>query len=262
MSASSDKRLVGVRAKIERAKHHIRDVEARLRAFGETNPYDVVTESDPKVGERAKFRVNHPLPIEIPIIAGEALNHLRSALDHLVWQLVDANGSKPTSSTCFPIMKSPAEYIAQSPGKIKGLGPGAVQLVNAQAPYPGGNDFLWMLHKLNNIDKHNLLLVVAAHYGPGVATLMHTLPDGSTAKGSSWDIHTIDPRKKLNVIEDGAECMLLVGASSRKMYMDVQIAFQVVFGNPGVGLGEPVVPLLHQLAGMVDGIVDQFVPFL
>jgi hypothetical protein len=41
----------------------------------------------------------------------------------------------------------------------------AIAKIDAIRPYKTGNDVLWMRHKLNNIDKHRLLLAVGSRYG-------------------------------------------------------------------------------------------------
>jgi len=58
-------------------------------------------------------------PIELNIIAGEAVHQLRSALDHLIWQLVDKKTRGP--DTAFPFYKTRALYKADPRGKIKGI---------------------------------------------------------------------------------------------------------------------------------------------
>ena len=40
----------------------------------------------------------------------------------------------------------------------------AVDAIDAIKPYKGGNDTLWRLHGLNNIDKHRLLITVGLAY--------------------------------------------------------------------------------------------------
>ena len=38
----------------------------------------------------------------------------------------------------------------------------AVAAIDALKPYKGGNDVLWQLHELNNVDKHRLILTVGS----------------------------------------------------------------------------------------------------
>ena len=60
------------------------------------------------------------IPPGFPLIAGEAAHQLRSALDHLVWQLVIANtGATPTGTKSgFPIFKNEKGYDKRAPSMI------------------------------------------------------------------------------------------------------------------------------------------------
>ena len=63
----------------------------------------IVAESDPNTGDQVfKFRVRAPIPVDLSLVIGDAVHNLRSALDHLAWQLVLANGQTPTTQTAYP----------------------------------------------------------------------------------------------------------------------------------------------------------------
>src|SRR6266700_3295672 len=97
-------REVGVRAKIERAKHHIGDLEERVRVFLESKPYSVAHDKNSETCERVcRVQIRAQPPLILPLIVGEVLHQLRGSLDHLAWQLVEANGEKPGKWTYFPI---------------------------------------------------------------------------------------------------------------------------------------------------------------
>ena len=90
--------------KIERAKKHIADLHLACEAFFSSRPYDIRVETNPDKLERSYHLVSiREVPDEIISICGDALHNLRSALDHLAFQLVLVAGNKPTRRTCFPI---------------------------------------------------------------------------------------------------------------------------------------------------------------
>src|SRR5262249_52522679 len=72
-----------------------------------------------------------PMTAAIPLVAGDAIQNMRSALDHLAWYLVEvgcaAQGITLTTSEqrqiTFPIIDtdSPAEYEASRKRKVKGM---------------------------------------------------------------------------------------------------------------------------------------------
>src|SRR5918995_3001656 len=95
-------RLAGVRLKIERARKHIRDLETETSAYlnSSPHPYQLRAEDDPATGDEVyRVRVLFPIPESIPLIVGDAVHNLRSALDHLAWQLVESGGGEPGRDT-------------------------------------------------------------------------------------------------------------------------------------------------------------------
>jgi hypothetical protein len=112
-------------------------------------------ESDPGTGDVVfKLGKCSPIPEDFPLIIGDVLQNLRTALDHLVWQLILSNGGTRIVASAFPISKNIGQHKADSPGKTKGMAPEAIQMIDALKPYGGGNEDLFGLHLLNNADKH------------------------------------------------------------------------------------------------------------
>lgn len=103
---------------------------------------------------------------------GEILFNLRAALDHLAWQLVLLDGKrKPGDETQFPIRETPFTKNGHLVGaRIQPAisNPQILHLVDEVEPYYGHDltpqppcrSPLWQVNKLNNIDKHRVLLVV------------------------------------------------------------------------------------------------------
>jgi len=97
-------RLIGIDTKLERADEHLREVETHGKTFFDTNPYEVFTYIDEEALNYCwAVRVKADPPRIMGVIASEIFHHLRSILDHLVWQLVEANGYDPSKQRCsFP----------------------------------------------------------------------------------------------------------------------------------------------------------------
>jgi hypothetical protein len=60
----------------------------------------------------------------------------------------------------FPIARSLKRYEEIKPRKLRGVRKDAIDAIDALKPYKSGNNELWFLHALNNIDKHRLVLTV------------------------------------------------------------------------------------------------------
>lgn len=121
------------------------------------------------------YRGETPItPIEWSIRVGEILHNLRSALDHLVWQLVLANGQEPSRQNAYPIVNDESEW-SRNKHRLKGVTPRVETIVERLQPYTGGINLPFdvrafgMLHTLCNIDKHrhlNMVIVETSGIGP------------------------------------------------------------------------------------------------
>src|SRR5438477_10778350 len=101
--------LDGVRAKIKRARQHIKqindDIVVNRKVRFPSDPVRAQTQTqigrlnDPSTHHRwfvFSLKGNPPaLDLDFTIVAGEAVHHLRSVLDHLVYQLVIAKTKQP-----------------------------------------------------------------------------------------------------------------------------------------------------------------------
>jgi hypothetical protein len=137
------------RRKVERAKHHLSDFNARISPIEERRSYPA-----PKKLEAYEGATVYPYRVEIPesddpllpIIAGDLLFNLRSALDHIFVALVPE--SERTKSTAFPIFTDDIEARDPVSGKylhpksrgswrrkIKGAPRDALTIVERFQPY-------------------------------------------------------------------------------------------------------------------------------
>lgn len=150
--------------KIQRADKHISELHAELDAFKATTPYAIDTKRDADTGEHVAFIVSaKPLPERLPLIAGDVIQNLYSALDYLAWQLVIANGKVPTSKTAFPIAKNiptTKDEIARYEGQVNGMRDDAKNIIKGLKPFRGQGNSFWRLHKLNNINKHRSFITL------------------------------------------------------------------------------------------------------
>jgi len=101
------------------------------------------------------------LVLEWSLIAGDCVHNARSALDHLVWNLVLQNRSVPNRNNGFPVERKPTTAGHMARSKLRGVHPVIVEAIHGLQPWKGGagaGHWLWVLAQLNNVDKHRLLL--------------------------------------------------------------------------------------------------------
>jgi hypothetical protein len=159
--------LAGCRLKLVRAQKHFNDISEVLRRL-EHGECELIPEKDEKakIG-MLRIRLSPKPPDDLSVMVGDCLFNARSALDHLIWQLVLANGKMPDEWLYFPISKT-AKAFTEAVGKhgrLDGVSAKAIAVIETLQPYHGQDEHpLALLSKLHNVDKHqklNLITVVA-----------------------------------------------------------------------------------------------------
>ena len=165
--------LEAIDAKIERARSELRLLKADIAAFCEERARLIVREV---CGDKERW-VYHgdtpEAPMQWSVRAGEFAYNLRSALDHLVWQLVELNGKCPGRHNEFPIQGNSNQGNFKR--ALNGVCPTAVAYIKSvqryhivERDYPSDSDIarkgLAMLNELCNMDKHRHLAIANARW--------------------------------------------------------------------------------------------------
>src|SRR4051812_7680913 len=91
--------LEGVRLKLVRADEHLETLDNQITSFLEREPYSVSYERKPDGSEHIyRAHVVEDPPLALGVLIGDCLQNMRSALDHLVWQLALRSGKRATPS--------------------------------------------------------------------------------------------------------------------------------------------------------------------
>ena len=262
-------RLRQITLKAERAKEHVGELDRNLRAFFKTDPYKVGSKHDSQTRKLVYYVTSvDPIPQYVPLIAGDVIQNLRSALDHLAYQIVcsDTGDSPPNADGIyFPITDTVAKYEAGKRGKMQGVGQKVFDAIDALKPYKGGNDLLWTLHRLNNIEKHRLLLTVgsqAAGINLGQLTASHmngVFSSEAIAAFESMSVYIVPADKGFPLKED---FVLYIGAVDEKPNPKQQFRFDVALNESGVIEGKPLLDTVRQLTTVVDDVIVALTPLL
>jgi hypothetical protein len=252
-----------IRFKIERAIKHFGDLEAEIKFFFDAVPYAVGTKRNPDTRQLIYYMVRvRETPLAISMIVGDLLQNLRSTLDHLAYQLflVGTGGGVPGDHIYFPIADDLARYEASKLRRVQGMRPEAITAIDTVKPYKGGNDNLWQLHKLNNIDKHRFLITVGSAFksvnlAPHIEKMMPHLPNIVVP-----DLY-VQPADRLFPLKPGDE--LFVDAPDAEVIEKINFRFDVAFGEPEADVnGAPLVEAVRGFLDLVDSITRQFEPLL
>lgn len=265
---TADERLALIRLKIERANKHIDDLQVALRAFLDSNPYKITTKRDPDTRKMIYYLTSvQPVPAVFSLIAGDILHCLRDSLDHLTQQLylVGTGGTEGyRGKTGFLISPSAKDFKKGLPRTIEGMRQDAIDAIRAIEPYVGGKGAdLWPFHRLNNIDKHRLIVTVGSSYHSlGIAPVITRNARAEVRELMAAAAANLFLRPADNLFPLKAGDELFIDAPDAEEHKDMQFRFEVVIHEPGIIEGKPILETLVQFRDRVDGIIEAFRPCL
>ena len=143
--------------RINRAKEHLDCLDREIEAFKGRQPYKCSLHRGSQKGECIlRPYLTENLPYSWGISIGDCAHSLRSALDNIAWALA----IKPDKKVEFPIFIKEDNDFAS---KLKLLRKDVRDHVKAVQPFNGSGGKgvahpLWILHVINNLDKHRVIL--------------------------------------------------------------------------------------------------------
>jgi hypothetical protein len=191
--------LLSPRLKLERAQEHIEAFHGELSAYMKRHPHRLSTKRQNDGWEVVSIEIVRPMPERIPLIAGDAVHCLRSALDHIVYAI--GKGAKKRSGY-WPICIAEDDYLlprgkppCERPGmRDEGLAAvpeGLRTIIDEAQPYHGGDraeeHVFAVLNRLDNADKHRIVqtaLAVVRH--PGDIKRTHPTKDDGKTLTTEW----------------------------------------------------------------------------
>jgi len=241
---------MGARLKLERANKHIQGLNLTVTAYLNNHVRNTYIERNKETGgEHLRFDPpNEPIPNDIVLILGDALHNMRCALDHLVVEIIGIRNID-RRHTNFPIRETRKDLIATVNGGIRKKLPSMADfIIHKVRSYKSGNPALWNLHKLDNIDKHNLLITTVSQIG--VSGISATTATGLTVKNMS--LFTVRKRGKLN----SPPITAISSVKNIEVADYGQPLFDVRFGNGQPYQGQSVLPTLHSIYEEVLNVIE------
>ena len=238
-------------------------------AFFGSNPYKVTAQRDPQTRKMINYLASiQPIPSTIPLITGDIIHCLRDALDHLAQQLYlvgtgNANGFR--IDTGFLISPSAKDFKKGIGRKVEGMRQDAIDAIRSTEPYPRGKGAdLYTIHRLNNIDKHRIIVTVMARPSAiGIAPLLMSTP-GIPAEMREL-MQGIDLALTLtptgNIIPLKAGDQLFDDLPDAEEHKDMEFCFEITLNEPGV-VEHPIVETVMAFRDRISDIVNSFKPCL
>lgn len=162
-----------------------------------------------------------------------------------------ADGLVKVRNLYFPFANDKRAFeAAPTQQKMKGLPPDVIDMIADLEPFQGGNDRLWGLGPLANIDKHNTLVPVGALANVNVVGGLRI----TKAKTGIIFSPTMSSLYEGLILSNlGAEGTIEFGGGP-----NFELSAHVVFGYVAVFEGEEIGPTLHELAQRVGEIMHGF----
>jgi len=252
-------------AKREWAEQHIGKLKSALAELRKTDPCTIAAKKNPETGDVTYYVEHLPvIPVEISLIIGDILHNLRCSLDYLASGLI--GGSRSKSKTNFPIRPHINEWEKSCSRMVGSASKEAIEALRRLRPYEGGDPRFCILHALNNIDKHRLLLTICAKN-----TIQTGLQGGEVVGEQLEDIGTflLSSGIRARIVASNnfpagplytGQEILTVRASHAKQ--QVGFGIEVAFAEPALAKGMPVEITMFALKGCVDRAIRELAPFL
>jgi hypothetical protein len=222
--------------------------------------YVPVVDEDPQTGEhvlRVEVRKWPPV-LDWGVLAGDAVHNLRSGLDHLAFALCGDPPPNPDKSA-FPIFDSEKGFDHKGCELLRGADAEVKRLIKAvqpglrfKTPKAAHQDPLWLLYKLSNAEKHQLVLTV------GGATHGANFPNlGPELERSTREVIAVGMgvlRKPIT--EQNQEFVRWTpdpGKPKLDPHRNMELAFFVAFDPEGPGRGLAA----HDLLRKIDSYIRQ-----
>ena len=237
--------FTGAKSKIKRADHHIEDLKSHLGIFIARKPYRLVPGFDPDGGQPIiQIKYKEAIPDGFAVVIGDAVHNLRTALDHMIWELVGF-GRKPHPNLKFPTAKNRTSFEGACKG-LKARDPSVTDILKALEVFPGGKgESLYYLSLLDNADKHLALTPILELAKASVRVLW---PDGNS---QAWSITVLGTNSELVSIEDISK------GGHVEFHDDATATPDIYFGKAAQGFQrKAVIPTLRNLSNVVSQTLD------
>jgi hypothetical protein len=227
-------------------------VQTTVEEFLKTDPYDQVAEQYQRPGNTElvvmHLKKRSDLPEALPLIVGDTIYNMRSALDHLAYSLCVANvGDRiKEGRSMFPIHAAVGSYMDSGVQACRQMSIEVQGIIERLQPYHAGNKAsehpLGVLNQLSNVDKHRHLVFTGSAEVRQEITL---LPD-------SQDCELIAAQAEVrsgpfNDQTDVARVLIRRTGANPRPKLDTYITIDITFPPAGPAPGKLVTKELERI---------------
>lgn len=244
--------FASARRRLARAKQHISDLQGHHDAFFEGIPYKHAVETNAEGLKEHKVKLTAPIPDIITDLAYEAIEALRSVLDHAMHAIATACRVQRPDLVLFPFADRATDLDNVIKGRTKDIHPDIVTYLRGLKPYNGGDQLLHALNSVRRQSIHRLIVPVGIRNSGNVTfrfdegtQISPVLRIGKSfgRNGPVWD-------------SGKDELVYMVAAPTDHFKYDVVIALSIAFGPEVEGLaGKAVLEFFAHAVVKVERIV-------
>ena len=276
-SSGGTHRLAGATLKLQRAHFHHETLHAaiqRARKSYPNAPLGLIQELDAQERQMSFVVKFDPPPTRWAPLIGDILHNLRSALDHLMWELARLRnfGHEPPEWTraTFPIFPNRGRFwrkgrdgrwtSASGASALQRVPGDARRLILEVQPYKDGGRAkehpLWLLHRLANADKHKTL-----HH------VTQALVTGGYDVIEQRNVRLGDFEAASGILRPGPRVIGTLGftqlAPDAHLHVQPQFGFAETFVEGGPAAGKPISETVVQILEYVVNEVfsERFWPY-
>jgi len=161
----------GIKEKLKRSHENVLNLQIEVNRFFEESKYPSLPQDNMKLlAEAMEYHRQRAIPLRFSVLVGEIAHHLRSCLDHIVWQFSSESYRREHLKRIeFPILETrpiDKDSAKRHEGKIKGItNSGVLDLIEKLQPYNSPNPIesaLLAIHNIDITDKHRELVLCFA----------------------------------------------------------------------------------------------------
>lgn len=268
--------LDGPRLKLSVARNKIESLNHAIEGIKKINRKAIAVEFD----EKTSYNVVYGQPVQPEDVwgveIGEIAHDLRSALDGLTYQVAILSCQFPAGRTAFPIFRRKTTTLKRGNGDLidhfdrdgvgkclKSVDAMHHALFESHQPYKRGNtnDPMWLLHELNNADKHRIIQMGTLYFKRSYVGIRDISGDVVMVEGgkSHTKPRVLKGRTKL------WEFKVVYGASGVESNVDMEFKMEteIVFAKGRFCkaiANRPVGRTLSRMHQRASEIIDSFAP--
>lgn len=223
----------------------LEELEASVASFFNSRPYKKIIEHNGKNrSDTHKIKLTQQIPGQFRGKARHIASDIRSSLDHLGYASALSSEKNKPRKTMFPFARSVDEKENVRKRNCKDIPLEIFQTFWSFQPFIGGDNILWSLNEIANCNKHRSIVPIAQELS-GEQMVRNFHCDGlcyEMAFPPSWDIVN-------------NELVICVVDSRANTTYDIQLGFDLCFGEIEKVQGQPVIRTLKYLLNKAENIV-------